>query len=197
MSSALLILDMINFLIHPDGTKAEDGFAEQVARRDVLSRTATAISRARGRGVPVIYVVIGFSPGHADFPANSPLFRDPVDRRPMIGEWNSQVHDALRPDPDESIVVKRRVSPFYGTHLDLLLRKQNVDTLMLAGVSTDLVVLSAARDAHDRDYRVKILEDATAARTKKVHDVAMTLIRHTAAVTTVDEALPEDGPGEG
>ncbi len=85
----------------------------------------------------------------------------------MLGSWGTQVHDDLRPEPGESIVVKHRVSPFYGTNLDLLLRKRSVDTLLLAGVSTDLVVLSAAREAHDRDYRVEVLEDATAARSKR------------------------------
>jgi nicotinamidase-related amidase len=65
--------------------------------------------------------------------------------------------------------------------------------LLLAGVSTDLVVLSAARDAHDRDYRVDVLEDATAARNKMLHDAAMKIMGHTAAVTTVDKALPAAG----
>lgn len=191
MSSALLVLDMINDLVHPDGKRAGAGFVAQVAKRRVLATTATAIDRARDRGMPVIYVVIGFEPGQADFPAASPLFRDPVETRPTLGSWGTQVHEDLRPESDESIVVKRRVSPFYGTHLDLLLRKRSIDRLLLTGVSTDLVVLSAARDAHDRDYRVEVLEDATASHAEKLHEAALLLLEHTAEVTTVDKALPE------
>jgi len=191
VSSALLILDMINALVHPDGKKGREGFAEQVAKRDVLSNAATAIERARAAGIPVIYVVIGFSPGFADFPSRSPLFKDAAEDRPTVDSWETRVHDDLRPASEESIVLKRRVSPFYATHLDLLLRKQNIDTLLLAGVATDLVVLSAAREAHDRDYRVEVLADATAARTKRAHDAAITLLGSTALVTTVDKALPD------
>lgn len=190
MSSALLVLDMINDLVHPDGKLSGAGFAEQVVKRDVLARIATAVDRARERGIPVIYVVIGFDPGHAEFPRNSPLFRDPVESRPTLGSWGTQVHDDISPAQGESVVVKRRVSPFYGTHLDMLLRNREIDTLLLAGVSTDLVVLSTAREAHDRDYRVEILSDAAAARTETLHDTALLLAGHTAAVTTVDEALP-------
>jgi nicotinamidase-related amidase len=193
VSAALLILDMINDLVHPNGKKGGDGFAEQVAKRHVLANAATAVERARGAGVPVIYVTIGFSPGFADFPADSPLFHAPAEGRPMLGSWGTQVHDDLRPAPEESIVVKHRVSPFYGTNLDLLLRGQGIDTLLLAGVSTDLVILSAARDAHDRDYRVEVLEDATAARSQRSHDAAMILMGHTAEVTTVDKAFAEHG----
>lgn len=192
--TALLILDMINDLVHPHGKKAGDGYADQVASRNVLPNAATAIDRARGRGTPVIYVVIGFSPGYADWPADSPLFRAPNDdAKPMLGTWGTRVHDDLCPAAGESVVVKRRVSPFYGTHLDLLLRRGNIKTLLLTGVATDLVVLSAARDAHDRDYRVEVLEDATATRNQVLHDAAMTVIGHTAAVTTVDKALPAPG----
>lgn len=83
---ALLILDMINYLVHRDGKKAASGYHEHVRGRNVLERTATAIARARAGA-----------------------------RRGQAAEG-------------ESAVVKRRVSPFHGTHLDLLLRKQRVDT---------------------------------------------------------------------
>jgi nicotinamidase-related amidase len=181
---------MVNDLVHPQGKKASNGVAEQVAKRNVLEATATAIDHARERKIPVIYVVMGFSPGFADWPDNSPMFRAPDDEsKPTLGTWGTEVHQDISPKPDDPVVVKRRVSPFYSTHLDLLLRNQNVDTVLLVGVSTDLVVLSAARDAHDRDYRVEVLEDATAGRNTTVHDAAMTLIGHTATITTVDKAF--------
>ncbi|MGQ0840049.1 cysteine hydrolase family protein [Actinokineospora sp.] len=188
---ALLILDMINDLVHPEGKKATDGYYEQVSSRNVLARTAIALDRARDRDIPVIYIVVGFSPGYADWPHDSPLFRAPSDAdKPTLGTWGTRVHDALAPAPGESIVVKRRVSPFHGTHLDLLLRKHDVDSVLLAGVATDLVVLSAARDAHDRDYGVTVLEDATATTGLALHNAALRLIERTAAVMTVEEALP-------
>lgn len=188
---ALLVLDMINDLVHPDGKKAGEGYHRCVEGRDVLGATASAIERARAAGIPVIYVVVGFSPGYADWPAASPLFHAPSDAdKPTLGTWGTQVHDSLRPEPGESIVVKRRVSPFHGTHLDMLLRSLRVDTVLLAGVATELVVLSAAREAHDRDYVVRVLDDATATSSQEMHEAALRIIGRTATVTTVDEQLP-------
>ncbi|MFD3546485.1 isochorismatase family cysteine hydrolase [Streptomyces sp. NPDC058655] len=188
---ALLVLDLINELVHPDGKYAEDGFCRAVAERGVLERAATAIERARLAGIPVIYVVVGFSPGYTDWPASSELFASARDGdRVVLGTWGTQVHDALKPAEGEPIVEKRRVSPFYGTHLDVLLRNLDVNTLLLTGVTTDLVILSTARDGHDRDYHVEVLEDATATDTREAHEAALALIARTATVSSVDQALP-------
>lgn len=189
--SALLVLDLINDLVHPDGKLAAMGPLEHATSRGVLGRTAVAIDRARAAGVPVVYAVIGFSPSRADFPEESPLFgvvRD--DRRPTLGTWGTRVHDDVSPAEGESIVVKHRVSPFYGTQLEMLLRRRQVDTLMLAGVTTDLVVLSTTREGHDRDYRIEVLEDATATSNQELHEAALKVIGRTATISTVDEALP-------
>ncbi|MFJ4875279.1 isochorismatase family cysteine hydrolase [Streptomyces sp. NPDC088745] len=188
---ALLVLDLINELVHPDGKYAADGFCEQVAERGVLDRTAVAIDRARRDGVPVVYVVVGFSPGYADWPAGSELFAAARDgERVQLGTWGTRVHDALKPAVGEPVVEKRRVSPFFGTHLDLLLRNLGVNTLLLTGVTTDLVILSTAREGHDRDYQVEVLADAVAADSLERHETALGVIARTAAISSVDEALP-------
>lgn len=190
-SPALVILDMINEILHPRGAYAAHGYAEQAARHGVLERAATAAARARARGIPVIHVVVGFSADFAEAPRRSPVFATAVDEGALVlHTWGTRAHDAVTPEPGESVVVKRRVSPFYGTDLDLVLRTRGVDTLLLAGVSTDLVVLAAAREGHDRDYRVQVLADATVSADDALHDAAITLIGRTAQVVTVDEALP-------
>lgn len=187
---ALLVLDLLNEIVHPDGRYASHGYAREVAERDVLGRAATAIERARRAGIPVIYVVVGFSPDYAEWPAGSPVFAEAkAGEKLVIGHWGTRVHDAVKPAEGEQIVVKRRISPFFGTELDLVLRTRNVDTLLLTGVSTDLVVLATARDGHDRDYRVAVLADATAAADPTLHDAALAVIARTATVTTVDKAL--------
>ncbi|MFS0694266.1 isochorismatase family cysteine hydrolase [Streptomyces nitrosporeus] len=188
---ALLVLDLINELVHPEGKYSADGFCEQVAERGVLGRAATAIDRARRDGVPVVYVVVGFSPGYADWPASSELFASArEDDRVVLGTWGTQVHDELKPADGEPVIEKRRVSPFFGTHLDLLLRNLGVNTLLLTGVTTDLVILSTAREGHDRDYHVEVLADAAAADSREAHETALKVIARTARITSVDEALP-------
>jgi nicotinamidase-related amidase len=191
---ALLVLDLINDIVHPDGTYAEVCLA-QVTQRGVIERTASAIARARAAGIPVVYVVVGFSPGYPDWPAASPVFAESRHKQGLVlGTWGTRVHDALAPAPGEPIVEKRRVDPFHGTQLDLLLRNLNVNTLLLTGVVTELVILGTARAGHDRDYRIEVLEDATATASAALHEAALTIIARTAAMSTVDQALPEVRP---
>ncbi|MEU7476809.1 isochorismatase family cysteine hydrolase [Lentzea sp. NPDC042327] len=190
-SPALLVLDLLNDIVHPDGQYASHGYEQQVASRGVLERAATAIARARAENIPVIYVVVGFSPDFSEWPSNSPVFAEAKDAgKLVIGTWATEVHDAVKPAEGDAVVVKRRISPFFGTELDLVLRTRGVNTLLLTGVSTDLVVLATARDAHDRDYAVQVLADATASATSDLHEAALRLIARTGTVTTVDEALP-------
>ena len=80
------------------------------------------------------------------------------------------VHDHVAPEPGDIIVRKTRVSAFSTTDLDEQLRKRDIDTLLLAGISTSGVVLSTVRDASDRDYRVVVLADASADPDPEVHE---------------------------
>jgi nicotinamidase-related amidase len=190
-SPALLVLDLLNDIVHPDGQYAPHGYEQQVRSRGVLERAATAIERARAANIPVIYVVVGFSPDFSEWPAGSPVFAEAKEAgKLIIGTWATQVHDAVKPAEGDAIIIKRRISPFFGTELDLVLKTRKIDTLLLTGVSTDLVVLATARDGHDRDYAIEVLADATASANADLHEAALKLIARTATVTTVDEALP-------
>jgi nicotinamidase-related amidase len=187
---ALLVLDMINELIHPDGHYAHVSL-EQVQSRGIIERAAVAVERARAAGIPVIYVKLGYGSHYEDWPADSILFGPPdPEQRFTRDAWGTWVHERLAPEPGEDIVVKQRVSPFYGTNLDLLLRARKIDTLLLLGVTTDLAVLMTAREAHDRGYAAEVLEDATATADQQLHDAALLLIARTAVVSSVDKALP-------
>lgn len=191
---ALLLLDFVNEITHPDGLYPEVCLAE-VRRTGVLDRAAEALRRARcavdGGDMAVVHVVVGFSPGYPDWPPTSPLFTEvPARGALVLGEWGTAVNDMLQPRPDEPVVAKRRVDPFLGTRLDLLLRGWGVDTVLLAGVTTDLVVLSAARQAHDLGYRVEVLADACATHSAEAQRAALELLARTAVVTDVDAALP-------
>jgi len=181
--SALLVMDLINDVVHPDGAFASHGYAAQVDSRGVLHAAAEAIARARAEDTPVVYVVVGFSADYAQWPAGSPVFADTKQHRKLLlDSWATQVHDLVKPEPDDQVIVKHRLSPFFGTPLELLLRTRGVSHLTLTGVSTDLVVLSTAREAHDRDFAVTVLADATAAPTRELHEAALTVLARTATV---------------
>jgi nicotinamidase-related amidase len=71
------------------------------------------------------------------------------------------------------VVLKKRVSAFTGSDLDLVLRSRGITDLVLAGLATSGVVLSTLREAADRDYRLTVLADACADRDDEVHRVLL------------------------
>ena len=73
----------------------------------------------------------------------------------------------------EPIITKHRVNAFYGTDLDMMLRAQGRDTLILMGHATSGVILSTVRYAADADYRLIVVEDGCADRDPQVHDLLM------------------------
>ena len=98
------------------------------------------------------------------------------------------MHAALTPQPGEPVIVKRRVSAFSGSDLDVLLRGAGADALVLAGISTSGVVLSTLRQAADLDYRLTVLADACADPDPEVHRVLTEKVfPRQALVTTADE----------
>ena len=192
--SALLVLDLINEIVHPRGKYANEGYLAQVIARRVLENTALAIDRARIAGIPVIYVVVGFSETYAECPKNSPVLSiAKQDQRLILGTWATQIHDSLKVAKGEQIVSKNRVSPFFQTNLDLLLRTHSVDTVLLTGVSTEFVILATAMSAHDLDYNVVVLEDATSSSNDERHRAALTILGRIAKISSVGQALPASG----
>jgi nicotinamidase-related amidase len=139
-----------------------------------LARTAEVVEAARTAGMRVIYVVVSF---RADYPELSPknksfaLVRE--SGRFTEGSRGTEVHAAVAPKPGDAVVTKHRVSAFAGTDLDMILRANGVDTLVLAGLATSGVVLSTLRHAADADYRLAVVEDCCGDRDAEVHRVLM------------------------
>lgn len=169
-SSIYLVLDMQNDLVSADGPNGSGPMGEQVRERQIVARTAEAIARARAAGVRIGYVRVGFSPDYRECPAGSPVFGGaPKAGLFKLGGWGAQIHDALKPLPEDVMVVKHRVSPFYSTTLEAQLRALNIGRIYCSGVSTQAVVQATVRDAHDRDLEVVVLEDCCAAHSAQEH----------------------------
>jgi nicotinamidase-related amidase len=81
------------------------------------------------------------------------------------------IHPAVAPAAGEAVVIKRRVSAFAGSDLDVVLRAGGYDALVLCGIATNGVVLSTLRQAADLDYRLTVLGDACADADAEVHRV--------------------------
>ncbi len=137
-----------------------------------LHRLSGAISAARSAGVRVIYVTVGFRPGHPEISPRNKTFAAIAGSGAFAeGDEASRIHPAVAPEPGDLVVTKRRVSAFAGSDLEVLLRGLGAGTLVLAGIATSGVVLSTVRQAVDLDYRVVVLADACIDSDPEVHRV--------------------------
>ena len=164
-----LVMDMMNDIVAEDGFNAKT-YGVQVKERSALANTAKAIAAARAAGAKVGYVRVGFSSDYRECPPASPIFSGArANGIFQLGTHGTEVHPAVAPQPGDFDIVKHRVSPFYGTSLEPILRAQGIQRIVMCGVSTNGVVHSGAREAHDRDYEVVILEDCCAGVTPDEH----------------------------
>jgi nicotinamidase-related amidase len=98
-----------------------------------------------------------------------------------------QIHESVQPRPDEPIVTKLRVSAFAGSDLEVLLRSNQIDTLILSGIATSGVVLSTLREAADKDFALTVLSDACIDTDPEVHRILTEKVfPHQAEVVSVD-----------
>jgi ureidoacrylate peracid hydrolase len=93
-----------------------------------------------------------------------PFYRQPAETaRPFArGSWGFELIDALRPGLSDLVLDKPRYSAFYETPLEVTLREKDVDTLLLAGTTTNCCVDSTMRDAYYRDFNVIVVSDCVA-----------------------------------
>lgn len=180
---ALVLIDFINEIVDEKGKFAGKGYPAFVKAHNVLENVNAAITKARARKVPIIFVRVGFSPDYREWPESSPLFGAAKKFGALqLGAWATEIHESLDKRDTDFLVTKHRVSAFYATSLEAILSTLKVDTLFLGGVATDLAVQSAAREAHDRDYRVVVLEDLCGAGSDEDHAQALRLLAKVAAV---------------
>ena len=141
-------------------------------------------------GVPVGYVRVGFSPDYREVAANSALFNGAKKAGLFkLGTWGTEVHPRLAPQPKDYDIIKHRVSPFYATRLEVILSTLNITRLVLFGVSTTGAVLSAAKDGHDRDFDITILDDCSAAATDEQHKATLEMVSRFATITTAADIV--------
>ncbi|HEY1466288.1 MAG TPA: isochorismatase family cysteine hydrolase [Acidimicrobiales bacterium] len=162
--SALLVMDIQNGIVD----RVPDGSESLLA---ALDRTTTAARRA---GVPVIYVRVAFRPGGTEISRKNKSFSAIGSAGGMgLDDLATQIHPAVAPAPDDIVVVKKRVSAFAGSDLDVVLRSLEVDSLVLTGIATSGVVLSTLRQAADMDYQLAVLHDGCADADPEVHRVLL------------------------
>ncbi len=155
----------------------------------LLETLDAATAAARAAGMPVVYVRVAFRSGGVDISARNRAFSTlPAGRAMGIDDPATQIHPAVAPLPDDVVVVKKRVSAFTGSDLEVVLRSLDVSSLVLTGIATSGVVLSTLRQAADLDYQLTVLRDGCADADPEVHRVLMDKVfPRQAAVVTAEE----------
>ena len=107
-----------------------------------------------------------------------------------VGEREHEIHDDLKPLPNERVFNKIGASAFNSTAIELVLRVYGVDTLLLTGVSTNMCVEGTMRDAADRGFRCFMIEDACGADSPAMHEASVTVVQRLfGKVTSTAEAV--------
>ena len=187
--TAILIMDFINDIVNTDSAIAKA--AACVKQGHVIKHANAVIEFGRKKKLPIIFVKVGFSPNYIECPDQpTSLFRQvPSFKAYQLGTWGTEFHPDLDYQKGDTVVTKHRISAFYATDLEAILRAQEINQLVLCGVSTDLVVQTTARDAHDRDYEVIVITDACAADDEQTSNNVFSLLGKVARLTTCQSFL--------
>jgi len=159
--------------------------------RKVVEKTQALQRAARQAGILLCYSATVFRRGYIEISDRNKTFSQRKrSGRPAIGFPVPLIHPAVKPAEGEVVVGKHRVNALYGTDLELVLRANDVDTLIILGYATSGVVLSTVRYAADLDYRLFVVEDCCSDQDPEVHDfLTQRLFPRQAEVVTSEEVI--------
>lgn len=178
--TALVLIDLQKGIVAGD-TKPHSS-------SDVVTNAARLADSFRKNGMPVFLVHVKFGPGtflkaisDTQFQARGEMPEDWADFAPEIG-----------PKEGDIVITKRQWGAFYGTDLELNLRRRGIDTIVLGGISTTYGVESTARFAYEFGFQQIFAEDAMSDRSEEAHNNAVQyVLRRMGRVRNTEEILKE------
>jgi nicotinamidase-related amidase len=177
----MLFFDTLNVYLHPDEPEAR----ATVEALGIIPKFVRLSRMCRSAGITVFYAQADHRVDHRDF---VPLIADRgpsiaaggsgLTRAPVHGSGmeNEQIIPELAPTPADYVVKKHRWSSFFQTHLELSLRSAGINTIILAGGSTEVGIASTAYSARDRDFNQIIVADACTSGQEGVTEFFMTRV---------------------
>jgi len=146
--------------------------ARYIKDSDLIARAQLVMQRARELRLRVIHVQVGFRRGLPEISSHNPLFnsiRTNEDHRKMFEGPQGAIHSSVAPEGSEVVITKHRISAFSGTDLEMILRANEIDTLLMMGIATSGVVLSTWLEAFDKDFRLVAIHDCCADLDASLH----------------------------
>lgn len=176
--AAMLIIDMQHGFVDPSSALCVAGAAATVPA------CARALDRARSLGMPVFHVIREYAADGSDVEAVR--HRAWLEGGKPISQACADAHtleepEPIAPQPGDRVIVKPRFSAFFGTQLDLVLRRLGVSTVVLTGTTTPNCIRTTCYDAMSLDYNVVLLEDCTSSRTPEVQAANIADMAHIGA----------------
>ncbi len=155
-NQALIIIDMLNDFIHPDGALYCGKRAEEI-----VPAILWQLERCRKAGDAVIFLQDSHAADDKEFEKFPPHC--------VTGTWGNRIIDALEPADGELVIAKKRYSGFYGTDLDQVLTQLTPKRVIVVGVCTSICVMDTVGGLVNRDYSVSVPADAVADFDSEAH----------------------------
>jgi ureidoacrylate peracid hydrolase len=195
--AALIVVDMQNDFVHPDGAFAQRA-RENPDKIDMkflsgtIPHVKTLIEAFRAARRPVVYIAHVLKPDYSD--AQFPYWRAAPRRTNSTfiveNTWGAEIVDELKPRDGEHLVVKKGFGGFSNTPLDTILRNMGVTTCVVSGVTTCVCVSTTVRGGVEHNYRMILVKDAVAEVDRETHASELkTMQRIFADVKSTDEVV--------
>lgn len=173
--TTLVLIDLQNDFLHLDGWYARNGIDISHMRR-VIEPTHELLAVARAAGVPVVWTRHGYRDARdaGPFMELRPFLKEGGLR---LGTWGFDVYEEFEPAADDWVVEKIRLSAFFDTKLDTVLRALDAETILIGGVLTNQCIAATSKDASFRNYKPIVIEDATGTTLPHLHEPALEMVR--------------------
>jgi ureidoacrylate peracid hydrolase len=197
--TALVVVDVQNDCVHPDGWFARNG-KDVGDIQQILPRVIGLVEAARAAGVLVVFMEQTTLPGNLSDPPAWLHFKTRDGRTrtdyTLEGSWGQQTIEELKVSPRDVRLAKFRPSAFHGTALDKILRSRGIQSVVTCGVITQGCVQATTMDASFHDYYTVFVKDCVASYSGALHENAVTFLasRYEAAGSARLESIWAQSP---
>jgi nicotinamidase-related amidase len=186
--TAILAIHWQVDVVEPQG--AMGIFHEAVKRLGIVEKTSAVIAAGRKRGMPIVYVNVAYQPGYPELVRNNGLFNTVPKMGCLVrGTAGVKVIDRLAPQPGDYVIEHTRISSFFGTDLDTILRSLQMRTLIVTGIATNVAVDHTIRDAVQFGYDAILLQDCCYSSVAEYHEAALKTLQVLATQVTDAQAF--------
>lgn len=171
MSTALIIIDMINTLDFPEGKRL-------LKHANTAAKNIKRIKmKFRSRKMPVIYVNDNFGKWRANW-------EEVYEKCSSDKSLGKEISQLLRPEKEDYFILKPKHSGFYCTNLDVLLEELKVNKLIITGMAGNICVLFTANDAYMRGYKIHVPRNCIASNSVRLNNFVITQLTEVFQIKT-------------